>query len=229
MTPRLLIIETSGHVGHVALADSTSLLATRQLDETRRQARDLAPAVADLLTHVGWKPRDVSAVVVSRGPGSYTGLRVGIMSAKAFAYAVGCPVLAIDTFAAIAWQAPDEANPLDVVADAQQQKLYLQRFEHHQATSPLKIRPVVEWLADSPAAWVGGPALQLYRARLPAEMRPVEESLWEPRPESLLTLALKRWAAGERDDPFAVEPLYLRPSSAEEQWLTRSPSHRTGS
>jgi tRNA A37 threonylcarbamoyladenosine modification protein TsaB len=46
--------------------------------------------------------------------------------------------------------------------------------------------------------------------------------LWEPRPESLLALALRRWAAGERDDPFAVEPLYLRPSSAEEQWRARA-------
>ncbi len=228
MTPRLLLLETSGRVGHVALADGTALLAARQLDETRRQARDLAPAVADLLAAVGWKPRDVSAVVVSRGPGSYTGLRVGIMSAKAFAYAVGCPVLAIDTFAAIAWQAPEEASPLDVIADAQQQKVYLQRFEHHQPISPLTIRPVAEWVTDSPAAWVSGPALHLHRARLPGNMRPVDESVWEPRPESLLELALKRWAAGERDDLFAVEPLYLRPSSAEEQWQARSPSHGTG-
>jgi tRNA threonylcarbamoyladenosine biosynthesis protein TsaB len=222
MTASLLIIDTSGRVGHVAIAEGAAQLAVRRLEEPRRQARDLAPAVAELLAQAGWMPRDVSAVVVSRGPGSYTGLRVGIMSAKAFAYAVGCPILAIDTFAAIAWQAPDLTNPLDVIADAQQQKVYVQRFEHHQAVSPLTIRPVAEWLADSPAAWFSGPALHLYRARLPDGVRAIEESLWEPRPESLLALALKRWAAGDRDDPFAVEPLYLRPSSAEEQWSGRA-------
>jgi tRNA threonylcarbamoyladenosine biosynthesis protein TsaB len=224
MTPRLLIIETSGRVGHVAIAEGAALLAARSLDEPRRQGRDLAPAVGELLAQVGWKPRDLSAVVVSRGPGSYTGLRVGIMSAKAFAYAVGCPILAIDTFAAIAWQAPVEANPIDIIADAQQQKVYVQRFEHRQGISPLAIRPVAEWLADSPAVWVSGPALHLHRARLTAEVRPVEQSLWEAQPESLLVLALKRWTAGERDDPFAVEPLYLRPSSAEQQWQARPTS-----
>jgi tRNA threonylcarbamoyladenosine biosynthesis protein TsaB len=219
---RLLILETSGRVGQVALAEGASLLAARRLDEARRQARDLAPAVADLLAGAGWKPRDVSAVVVSRGPGSYTGLRVGVMSAKTFAYAAGCALLAIDTFAAITAQAPTEANPLDVIADAQQQKVYVQRFDGAAPASPLRIRSAAEWLAESPAPWVSGPGLRLHRDRLPPDVRAVEESLWDPRPESLLALALRRWAAGERDDPFAVEPLYLRPSSAEEQWRARS-------
>jgi tRNA threonylcarbamoyladenosine biosynthesis protein TsaB len=222
MSPRLLLLETSGRVGRVALAEGESLLAARRIDETRRQARDLAPVVADLLAGAGWKPRDISAVVVSRGPGSYTGLRVGIMSAKVFAYAAGCPVLAIDTFAVIAWQAPAEANPLDVIADAQQQKVYVQRFEQGAPASPLTIRPVAEWLAGTPAPWVSGPGLRLHRVGLPAAVRAVEESQWDPRPEGLLALALRRWVAGERDDPFAVEPLYLRPSSAEQQWRGRS-------
>ena len=222
MNPRLLILETSGRVGQVALAEGELLLAARRLDEARRQARDLAPAVADLLAGAAWRPRDISAVVVSRGPGSYTGLRVGVMSAKAFAYATSCALLAIDTCAAIAAQAPAEADPLDIIADAQQQKVYVQRFDGGTPASPLAVRSAAEWLAESPAPWVSGPGLRLHRDRLPASVRAVEEPLWEPRPESLLALALRRWAAGERDDPFAVEPLYLRPSSAEEQWQGRS-------
>jgi tRNA threonylcarbamoyladenosine biosynthesis protein TsaB len=221
VTPRLLLLETSGRAGLVALAEGESLLATQRLDEARNHARDLAPAVADLLAAAGWKPRDVSAVVVSRGPGSYTGLRVGVMSAKTLAYATGCALLAIDTFAAIAAQAPAEASPLDVIADAQQQKVYVQRFERGAAVSSLAIRPAAEWLAEAPAPWASGPGLRLHRARLPADVRAVEESLWEPRAESLLALALRRLRAGERDDPFAVGPLYLRPSSAEEKWRGR--------
>jgi tRNA threonylcarbamoyladenosine biosynthesis protein TsaB len=221
VTPRLLLLETSGRSGQVALAEGEALLSTRRLDESRNHARDLAPAVADLLAGVGWKPRDVSAVVVSRGPGSYTGLRVGVMSAKAFAYAAGCALLALDAFPVIAAQAPAGADPIDIIADAQQQKVYLQRFERDEPASPLVIRPVADWLADSPAPWVSGPALRLHLARLPASVRAVDESLREPRVESLLALALKRWRAGERDDLFAVEPLYLRPSSAEEQWQNR--------
>src|SRR5437870_6540619 len=126
--PRCLILETSGRIGQVALAHGARLGGVRQLDEARRHARDLAPAVRDLLAQAGWTARSLNAVIVSRGPGSYTGLRVGIMSAKALAYATGCTLVAIDTFAAIAQQAPAEVQQLDVLADAQQNRVYVQRF-----------------------------------------------------------------------------------------------------
>ena len=68
-------------------------------------ARDLAPVTANLLAERGWSPRDLAGVVVGLGPGSYTGLRVGIMSARVFAYATGCALIGIGTFSAIASQA----------------------------------------------------------------------------------------------------------------------------
>src|SRR5205823_5164828 len=129
MTSKLLIIETSSRVGVVAVADEQRILGERRLDEARRHARDLAPSIRDLLGEAGWKPRDLSAVIVSRGPGSYTGLRVGVMSAKTLAYATGCALVGVDTFAAIALQAPAEAAVVDVIGDAQQDKLYVQRFK----------------------------------------------------------------------------------------------------
>jgi tRNA threonylcarbamoyladenosine biosynthesis protein TsaB len=221
--PRLLILETSGRVGQVALAAGTRLLGMRQLAETRRQARDLAPAVAALLSEHGWQPGQVQAVVVSRGPGSYTGLRVGVMSAKAFAYAAGCALLAIDTFAAVAAQAPANVARIDVLADAQQDKVYEQGFVRRpagwQANTLLAIRPFDDWLARRDAtAWVTGPGLRKWEERLPADVPRVEMAQREPRVESLLHLGLARWQAGECDDLWGLEPLYLRPSSAEEQW-----------
>src|SRR5205823_3729165 len=116
--PRFLILETSSRIGQVALAEGERLLEMRRLEQARRHARDLAPAVADLLKAFGWQPRDIDAVVVSMGPGSYTGLRVGIMSAKTLAYAAGCRVIAIETFAAVALQAPPAVHRLEVIADA---------------------------------------------------------------------------------------------------------------
>src|SRR5437764_749542 len=106
--PRLVILDTSGRAGHVALARGDVLCARSRLDEVRRHARDLAPVLAELLRGQGWRARDLEGVLVSLGPGSYTGLRVGVVSAKALAYAVGCPVLGVETFAAIAAQAPAE-------------------------------------------------------------------------------------------------------------------------
>ncbi len=224
--PRLLILETSGRVASVAVAEGNRLLGTRRLDEARRHARDLAPAVAGLLTEQGWRPRDVHAVLVSRGPGSYTGLRVGVMSAKAFAYATGCALLAVDTFAAVALQAPDACDRLDVLADAQQERVYFQPFTREggvwRPLEELTIVSVTDWLTQRRAdAWVTGPGLKKWEGRLPPAVPRVEEARRDPRPESVLRLGLARHRAGERDAVWSVEPLYLRPSSAEEQWQGR--------
>jgi tRNA threonylcarbamoyladenosine biosynthesis protein TsaB len=226
--PRLLILETSGQAGQVALAEGGRLLDARALDEARRHARDLVPAVRDLLAAQGWSPRELSAVLVSRGPGSYTGLRVGVMSAKALAYATGRALLAIDTFAAIARRAPVPARTLDVVADAQQDKVYVQRFARAadganlEAAGALAIRPVAEWLPSlSQGVWVSGPGLRKVAGRLPEGIEVVAADNWDPKPLALLEIGLARYRRGERDDLWAVEPLYLRPSSAEEQWARK--------
>jgi tRNA threonylcarbamoyladenosine biosynthesis protein TsaB len=222
-SPRLLLLETSGRGGWAAVAEGATLLGERRLDEARRHARDLAPAVAGLLAARGWRPRDLHAVVVGRGPGSYTGLRVGVMSAKALAYAAGCAVLGVESFAAVAEQAPADAARLDVLADAQQDKVYVQAFVRTPggwlAAGALAVRPLADWLAGRAAdAWATGPGLHKYGDRLPGGVPIVDATAWDPRPESVLRIGLARYAAGERDDVWALEPLYLRPSAAEEQW-----------
>jgi tRNA threonylcarbamoyladenosine biosynthesis protein TsaB len=222
METRLLILETSHRVGTVALAMDDAIVGERTLDESRRHARDLAPAIRDLLHIQGWRARDLDGVIVSRGPGSYTGLRVGLMSAKTLAYATGCALVAIDTFDAIAaGVAKPQAANLDVIADAQQGKVYAQRFGTH--PEPLLIVPFEMWL-ESAIAWnvaVTGPGAETLADRL-ANVNVLPRETWHARPASLLQIALQRLRAGERDDPFAVEPLYLRASSAEEKWASRA-------
>jgi tRNA threonylcarbamoyladenosine biosynthesis protein TsaB len=133
-------------------------------------------------------------------------------------------LLGIETFAAIAQQAPSEADRLDVLADAQQGKIYVQYFERAagsgwQALTPLRIERFDDWLAGrETASWVSGPGLMVHGTKLPANAPVVSASDWDPRAESLLKLGLIRLRAGERDDPWTLEPLYLRPSAAEEQW-----------
>ena len=168
--PRLLILETSGSRGQVAcLPRVPKLLALRQLDEGRRQARDLAPAVAQLLEQQQWRPRAVDAVLVSLGPGSYTGLRVGVMSAKTFAFATGCAIFGLETFQAIAHQCPSNVQQIDVLADAQKNQIYQQSFFARATTgeplSELTIRPFADWLVQrSTNSWVSGPGLRKWRA-----------------------------------------------------------------
>src|SRR5262245_1592250 len=128
MSEAWLILETSGRVAKSGLARGGVVVRAAALDDTRRHARDLAAAVGALLAAESLKPTDLTGVMVGRGPGSYTGLRVGLMSAKALAYVTGCQLRAVDTFAAIALQAPAEAQKLWEIADALQGQLYLQRF-----------------------------------------------------------------------------------------------------
>jgi tRNA threonylcarbamoyladenosine biosynthesis protein TsaB len=223
---RLLLLETSGRTGFVAVAVGAELREVRWLPEGRRQGRDLAPATAELLRRQNWRPRDVQAVFISRGPGSYTGLRVGIISAKTFAFATGCDLVAVDTFTIVAHQVPPDVQFLDVLADAQQDKVYVQPFgrspEGWSTLAPLAIRPIAEWLAGRDIqAWVSGPGLFRWAARLPPGTLLVDPPEREPQPEGLLQVGLAAYCAGERTDLWALEPLYLRPSSAEEQWTAR--------
>jgi tRNA threonylcarbamoyladenosine biosynthesis protein TsaB len=225
---KILILETSERVGQVAVALNDRLLGLRRLEQARRHNRDLAPAVHDLCAEQGWRVRDLGAVIVSRGPGSYTGLRVGVMSAKALAYATGCALLAVETFHAVAAQAPLAVDRLDVLADAQQGHVYVQSFlrggEALRPAAPLRIQPLGDWLAQRATdTWASGPGLVVYADRLPAGTPVVEKELWYPQAVSVMRLGWERYVRGERDDFWSLEPLYLRPSAAEEKWQTRSP------
>lgn len=224
---RILILETSGRIGEVALAQGMKIVRHRLLDETRLHARDLAPAVAAMLMEENWKPAEIQALIVNRGPGSYTGLRVGIMSAKAFAYATGCALIAVDGFRAIADQAPLEAAELDVIADAQQDRVYHQHYSRNRengetiSATPLRIVDFSGWVESVPAGgWVTGPGLRKFAAQMPQQFRSPTEQSWDPHPQSVLEIGWNRYWAGERDDHWKLEPLYLRPSSAEEKWAT---------
>jgi tRNA threonylcarbamoyladenosine biosynthesis protein TsaB len=223
----LLLVETSGKSGWVALAEGESVRALRRLDQARQHARDLAPAVADLLAELGWRVRDLQGVVVGRGPGSYTGLRVGLMSAKTLCYVTGCALIALETFQVIASQSPAEVQAVDVLSDAQQGKVYVQRYARSaegefRPLTPLSIQPFADWLGRrDPDAWLSGTALRVPALRAPESVRVVDAGCWDPQPASVLRLGLVRYRAGERDDFWGVEPLYLRPSAAEEQWRKR--------
>ncbi|MBC8113901.1 MAG: tRNA (adenosine(37)-N6)-threonylcarbamoyltransferase complex dimerization subunit type 1 TsaB, partial [Candidatus Saccharimonas sp.] len=109
-------LDTSGLVGSVALLCDGELLGERSLGEAgRRHAQSLVLELHELLKSHGAKPRDVKAVAVSKGPGSFTGLRVGLVCAKTFAYATGCQFVAVNTFEAIADNCPTQVRDVWIV------------------------------------------------------------------------------------------------------------------
>jgi len=220
MAESWLILETSGRVAKVGLARCGAVVRATQLDDTRRHARDLAPTVTAMLDAESLRPADLTGVMASRGPGSYTGLRVGLVSAKALAYAVGCKLVAVDTFAAIAEQTPAETDQVWVIADALQGQVYVQGFARvaggWSAADSLRIVSFEDWLPHAAEKWVSGPGVSVYADRIPEECRLVAQADREPRVESVFA-AGARLEALSREELFALEPLYLRGSSAEEK------------
>ncbi len=224
--PRLLLIETSGRVGRVALAEGPALVAEQSLNEARRHARDLAPTISRLLSERGWRARDLRGVIVSLGPGSYTGLRVGIMSAKVLAYATGCALVGVPTFEVLARQVEATALELAVIADAQKEHLYVQAFTRGSAAerfSPVGDLTVVlgpEWARQiGRDVVVVGPGLGIAQRWLPPG---TSTAVSEPTVAGVLAVGWERSLCGCRDDAARLEPLYLRRSSAEDQWDRRA-------
>lgn len=129
-----LAFDTSGHYGSVALLDGPQLLAERILPTDRRSAQTLAPAIAELLASQQVTAKQIRLVATTIGPGSFTGLRVGITAAKTFAYAAGAEVIGIRTLEAIAngiqssQPGPNLVPEIHAILDAQRKELFLARF-----------------------------------------------------------------------------------------------------
>src|SRR5262245_56227812 len=125
---RILALETSSFSGSCAVADDDRVLSETFLPDAMRTAQGLAPMIERQLLAVGWTPKDIQLVAVTQGPGSFTGLRVGVTTAKTMAYALNAQVLGIDTLAVIAQQAPPEHTTIEAVLDAQRRQLFVARF-----------------------------------------------------------------------------------------------------
>lgn len=98
----ILNLETSTTVCSVSVSGDGRILAFREQADAKSHASQLIPFISDALDEAGINPHNLSAVAVSRGPGSYTGLRIGVSTAKGIAYALGIPIIAIDTLFSMA-------------------------------------------------------------------------------------------------------------------------------
>jgi tRNA threonylcarbamoyladenosine biosynthesis protein TsaB len=103
---KLLGIETSGDVAGVAVADETGLAAELLFRHRMELSRFLAPRIQEVLALASIGVQELEGIAVSRGPGSYTGLRIGVTAAKSLAFARGLPIAAVSTLEALAWERP---------------------------------------------------------------------------------------------------------------------------
>lgn len=224
---RILALETTEAIGSVAAMADGKLLLQLDLDRSLRSAQSLAPAIKELLEGVGWRPAEVQLVAATTGPGSFTGLRVGVATAKTFAYAVGAEVLGIDTLATIAGGIPAEAlagSPAVACAvDAQRGEVVANTFHRNAAgefaaEGPNRLIDADGWLASLPRGMaVAGPVLGKLAARLPEGLVAVDAAYWRPTAATVARLAHRDYQSGRRQDLWTLLPVYSRQSAAEEK------------
>ncbi|WP_417217161.1 tRNA (adenosine(37)-N6)-threonylcarbamoyltransferase complex dimerization subunit type 1 TsaB [Arthrobacter sp.] len=219
----ILAIDTSA-TASAALLESRPpggaphLLASFQTDETTTHAEVLAPGIRDLLAEAGTTGADLDALVVGVGPGPFTGLRVGIATARALGFTWGVPVHGVMSLDALAHDVMGESAPggfLDqgftVAIDARRKELYWARYA---ADGTLRDGPHVGGAETLPAVPVHGAGAGIQAERLAAAGVPVVESFADRQPTaaSLGTRALGVLGAG--GELLPTTPLYLRESDA---------------
>ena len=232
MPPAILAVDTSGMCGTLALRRDGQLLEERELEKSRRRhAQTLISEVQELLQAHDLASADIGVVAVSHGPGSFMGLRVGIVFAKTFAYATGCQIVAVDTLQAVAEAVSGdefrEITRLHVVSDAQREQLFVSDLHRAldglwKAAGPIDIVDCEAWQAQvaelaSPEFAVSGPGLVKVAAELSESVHQLPEGMWTPRAANVAAIAERLAAAGQFADSFELEPFYLRKSSAEEK------------
>jgi tRNA threonylcarbamoyladenosine biosynthesis protein TsaB len=210
----ILALDTSSAVAVAVLDDAGKPLAARSADEPRHHAELLAPMVSAALADAGVDRRHLTAVVAGTGPAPFTGLRVGLVTARALALALGIPVWGVpslDGLAAAAAHSAAAGTRIVVVADARRKEVYWAAYEATgdgafvgrdgpDLATPAALRET----GRLDGALVVGRGALLHAAALGLADEP---GLLDPDPAELGRLALARAAAGEE---LPTEPLYLR-------------------
>jgi tRNA threonylcarbamoyladenosine biosynthesis protein TsaB len=221
---KLLTIQTATPAGSVALTDGERLLGELFLDVRRPHGGWLLGAVEQLLVAAGMAVTDLDGFGVTIGPGSFTGLRVGLATVKGLALATGKPMAGVSTLETLTLQTPYAALPVCALLDARKQEVYAGRFAWRdgvpQPLSPERVLPPEQLLREltGPVLFVGDGAL-VYRTLIVRMLGPQAHFLAEtyapPRAAHAAILALRSFAAGEALSAAQVNPVYIRPSEAE--------------
>ncbi len=227
---RILALETSTPQIGVAVLDGHQLLASKISEANQKTAAVITPLIAQVLAETSLNPREIDAVSLSIGPGSFTGLRIGCVTAKVWSFALDRPIIAVETHEAIATQAchfgAGTERKIWVCTDAQRHQLFVSSWKFDPASvsyvslDKVSIRDPVELVelveADD---LISGEGLKKLAPDLAAQILAPRTSpeVWRAKAAVIGEIAIRKFTAGEFVDAMIVKPLYIRPSAAEEK------------
>ena len=229
---RILAFETSAKAGSVALLDGEVLLGESYSNTGLTHSQTVMPMAEQLLKTCGLTPGDVDAVAVAAGPGSFTGVRIGVAAAKGFAWGGDLPCYGVSTLEAMALGLGAYQGYVLPVMDARRQQVYnalfhvadgkTERLCEDRAISLEELGEEIKNLPE-PVFLVGDGSILCYntlKERVPNLVLPPEHRMHQ-RAAGVGLAALRQIAAGDPGDGAALAPNYLRLSQAERERLAR--------
>jgi tRNA threonylcarbamoyladenosine biosynthesis protein TsaB len=217
----LLALDTATEKGSLALAEADRLLGEGFLHSPGAYLQRLLPALEELLRAAGRHLHEITAIAVSQGPGNFTGLRIGLATAKGLAWALGCPLTPVPTLEALAAAFAFQPHPVAVLMDAKREEAYLGLFRcrgevPEPLTEPRRLPVTALPPLLTPPLLLTGPGLNAYgdflRQHLSLEVSWAPPELRHPRAASIARLGRLRLEQGLTAPPPQLTPTYLRPA-----------------
>jgi tRNA threonylcarbamoyladenosine biosynthesis protein TsaB len=224
---RALAIETSARTGSIAAVEDGNVVAEEEFEHGLQHAAQIVPIIDRLCRGRGWTPRDLDELYVSAGPGSFTGLRIGVTLAKTMALATGVKLVAVPTVRVLVENAPDEARHVVLVLDAKREQIFTARFEWDESgkwveREPAHLDSLVAMIERAPRPvhllGEGLPYHEKFVPRGDAGVIVTPSELWRPRARVVAEIGGAMAREGLFSDPDRFAPIYIRKPEAEEKW-----------
>lgn len=225
--PRGLAVETSGRVGSIAIVEDAKVLSEDTFSHGLQHAAQVIFRIDALLKAQQWQPRDLQELYLSIGPGSFTGLRIGVTLVKTLAFVTGARIAAVPTLDVLARNAPLEARNVIVVLDAKREQIFTARYSREEATGPWVITEprhldrLDAMLSRSPRpVHLIGEGIPYHRQFIGEDPQVIasDEELWRARASVVAELGAAMLREGADTEPQKLVPLYIRKPEAEEKW-----------
>lgn len=211
----ILCIETSTTVCSVCIATEERVLAIREINDGYTHAENLHVFINELIEELGIALKELSAVAVSKGPGSYTGLRIGVSAAKGFCYALKIPLIGVDTLRAMAASVANEDVYYVPMLDARRMEVYCAVYDQALSTR-LAVQALVldensikTFELDKPVCFFGN-GMPKARTLLQTLPRTIFLDDVVPSSKYVATLAHQALAKEQFEDTALFEPFYLK-------------------
>ncbi|WP_077369647.1 tRNA (adenosine(37)-N6)-threonylcarbamoyltransferase complex dimerization subunit type 1 TsaB [Anaerosalibacter sp. Marseille-P3206] len=229
---KVLAVDTSSVVATCAVVDEEKVLGEFTLNQDMTHSEKLIPMIKVVMDSLGLRPEDIDLFAAAVGPGSFTGLRIGLATIKGLAHVVDKPVLGISTLEALAFNIP-WGDTIIPIMDARRDRVFtgIYRWENGILLNVLEptifeVDELLDFIDDNyEMVMFNGDGTNVFKERIMDRL--LDKALFAPvslnmsRASSVGELALNKWNTGERENYFELVPDYLRESQAQRELKKR--------